>query len=178
MSTTTNDTTPRHENPNAAEPLGTQADVDVLRAALDGPWRDLRERVRRELPADAITGTPGEPIDVQRERVTRQVLALADMGYGSIGFPTEHGGTLDYGASCVAFEMQAFGDLSLLIKLGVQFGLFGGALARLGTERHLSAYLPDIMSGRLMGCFAMTEIGHGSNVAEVETTATYDIETD
>lgn len=178
MSTTTNDTTPRHENPNAAEPLGAQADVDVLRAALDGPWRDLRERVRRELPADAITGTPGEPIDVQRERVTRQVLALADMGYGSIGFPTEHGGTLDYGASCVAFEMQAFGDLSLLIKLGVQFGLFGGALARLGTERHLSAYLPDIMSGRLMGCFAMTEIGHGSNVAEVETTATYDIETD
>ena len=152
--------------------------VEALRRALDGPWYELRERIRRELPWEAVAGTPGEPMQAQRERVTRQVLHLADLGYGSIGFPTSHGGTLDYGSSCVAFEMQAFGDHSLLIKLGVQFGLFGGAVSRLGTERHLAAYVPDIMSGKLMGCFAKTEIGHGSNVAAVETTATYDASTD
>lgn len=149
-----------------------------LRTVLDGRWGELRQRVRGELPADAVLGPPGEPIAIQRERVTRQVLGLAERGYGSVGFPTQYGGTLDYGASCVAFEMQAYGDLSLLIKLGVQFGLFGGAVARLGTEKHLEQYLPDIMSGKLLGCFAMTEVGHGSNVAAVETTATYDAETD
>lgn len=181
MSTTADaatDAVPQNEHPNAAAPVPAQPDVAALRRALDGPWHDLRERVRNELPAEAVAGTPGESIEAQRDRVTRQVLGLANRGYGSIGFPTEHGGTLDYGASCVAFEMQAYGDLSLLIKLGVQFGLFGGAVARLGTERHLAAYLPDIMSGKLMGCFAMTEIGHGSNVADVETTATYDAATD
>lgn len=152
--------------------------VEQMRIALDGPWRDLRERIRADLPWEAVSGTPGEPIDVQRERVTKQVLDLAARGYGSIGFPHEYGGTLDYGASCVAFEMEAYGDLSLLIKNGVQFGLFGGAVSRLGTEKHLAAYVPDIMSGKLMGCFAMTEVGHGSNVAAVETTATYDAATD
>ena len=175
MSTTPETTT---ENTSPAPAPATNDVVEQMRIALDGPWRDLRERIRGELPWEAISGTPGESIEAQRERVTRQVLALADKGYGSIGFPTQYGGTLDYGASCVAFEMEAYGDLSLLIKNGVQFGLFGGAVSRLGTDKHLAAYVPDIMSGKLMGCFAMTEVGHGSNVAAVETTATYDVETD
>ena len=34
-----------------------------------------------------------------------------------------------------------FGDLSLLVKFGVQFGLWGGAVQQLGTERHHERYL-------------------------------------
>ena len=63
-----------------------------------------------------------------------------------------------------AFETLAFGDLSLLVKCGVQFGLFGGAVLHLGTERHHERYLRDVASLELPGCFAMTETGHGSNV--------------
>ncbi|HEU4568498.1 MAG TPA: acyl-CoA dehydrogenase, partial [Marmoricola sp.] len=94
------------------------------------------------------------------------------------GFPKEYGGAGDVGASIAAFETLAMGDLSLLVKSGVQFGLFGGAILHLGTKRHHDAYLPDVVSGRLLGCFAMTEHGHGSNVAELGTTATYDPATD
>ena len=68
------------------------------------------------------------------------------------------------------------GDLSLLVKCGVQFGLFGGAILHLGTERHHERYLRDVASFDLPGCFAMTETGHGSNVQALETTATYDAE--
>ena len=59
-----------------------------------------------------------------------------------------------------------YGDLSLLVKAGVQWGLFGGAVLHLGTERHHAA-LPAPTSSRstLLGCFAMTETGHGSDVA-------------
>ena len=64
--------------------------------------------------------------------------------------------------------------MSLLVKAGVQFGLFGGAILQLGTARHHDAYLSDIIAGRVIGCFAMSETGHGSNVQAVETTATYD----
>jgi acyl-CoA oxidase len=39
---------------------------------------------------------------------------------------------------------------------------------------HHEAYLSDITSLRLPGCFAMTETGHGSNVQQLGTTATYD----
>ncbi|TWP38922.1 acyl-CoA dehydrogenase [Leekyejoonella antrihumi] len=151
--------------------------IDELRHLLDGHWEDLRQRARTDLEPEWALGEPGEPVEAQRERVHRQLLELAKRDYGRIGFPRAYGGTLDYGASCVMFEMQAYGDLSLVVKTGVQFGLFGGAVARLGTERHHQAYLEDIMTARLLGSFAMTEEGHGSNVQQLETTATYDPDT-
>ncbi len=64
------------------------------------------------------------------------------------------------------------------MKVGVQFGLFGGAILQLGTKRHHDAYLRDLVTGQLMGCFAMTETGHGSNVQALGTVATYDADTD
>ncbi len=71
-------------------------------------------------------------------------------------------------------EMLAMSDLSLMVKAGVQWGLFGGAVENLGTERHHEAYVKKIISLELRGCFAMTETGHGSDVQSLETTATYD----
>ena len=65
-------------------------------------------------------------------------------------------------------------DLSLMVKAGVQWGLFGGAIENLGTERHHEAYVQKIIDLDLLGCFAMTETGHGSDVQSLETTATYD----
>jgi acyl-CoA oxidase len=93
-------------------------------------------------------------------------------------FPKEYGGLDDTGGAIASFETQAWADLSLLVKSGVQFGLFGGAVRLLGTQRHHEAYLADVMSFALPGCFAMTETGHGSNVQSIGTTATYDPDTD
>jgi acyl-CoA oxidase len=106
------------------------------------------------------------------------LLLMAESGQTGMGFPKEYGGGGDIGASIAAFETLAFGDLSVLVKAGVQFGLFGGAILHLGTEKHHEAYLPDTITGKLLGCFAMTETGHGSNVQALETTATYDAEAD
>ena len=91
-----------------------------------------------------------------------------------LGFPTRYGGEGDVGAFVTSFETLAFGDLSLLVKVGVQWGLFGGAVLHLGTERHHERYLRQIMDFELPGSFAMTETGHGSDVQSVRTTATYD----
>jgi acyl-CoA oxidase len=63
------------------------------------------------------------------------------------------------------------------VKFGVQFGLFGGSVLQLGTTKHHEAWLRAIGSFQLPGCFAMTETGHGSNVRDIETTASYDIGT-
>jgi acyl-CoA oxidase len=89
-------------------------------------------------------------------------------------FPKEYGGLDETGAAISSFETQAHADLSLLVKCGVQFGLFGGAIRRLGTTRHHERYLRDVMNADLLGCFAMTETGHGSDVQSLRTTATYD----
>ena len=82
-----------------------------------------------------------------------------------------------WGASVTGFELLAHADLSLLVKAGVQWGLFGGAVENLGTEHH-HELIPRIIDLRLPGCFAMTETGHGSDVQSLGTTATYDADTE
>jgi acyl-CoA oxidase len=112
-----------------------------------------------------------------RQRVLDVVLMMSGTGQTGFGFPKEYGGGEDIGASVAAFETLAFGDLSVVTKVGVQFGLFGGAILQLGTKPHHDAYLEDLIAGRLLGCFAMTESGHGSNVQALGTTAMYDPDT-
>lgn len=72
-----------------------------------------------------------------------------------------------------SMQMLTFVDYSITIKCGVHYSLAGGAIALLGTKKHHDKYLPLIDSARLPGCFGMTELGHGSNVMGIETTATY-----
>jgi acyl-CoA oxidase len=55
----------------------------------------------------------------------------------------------------------------------VQFGLFGGSVLNLGTARHHREWLEKIGRLELPGCYAMTEVGHGSNVRDLETVARY-----
>ncbi|GAA4814684.1 acyl-CoA dehydrogenase [Nocardioides caeni] len=165
--------------PDPTGPPALSVDVPTLTAILDGPHAEVRRMVRELLPTYAGVLEDAETMDRDafRERVKDVVLEIADSGAAAMGFPQEYGGGGDIGASIAAFETLALGDLSVLVKVGVQFGLFGGAILQLGTQRHHDAYLSDIVSGRLLGCFAMTETGHGSNVQALGTTATYDAAT-
>src|SRR6202007_1521317 len=92
--------------------------------------------------------------------------------------PAEFGGLDEPGANIASFETLAYGDLSLLVKFGVQFGLWGGAIQQLGTRIHHERYLKATATLELPGCFAMTESAHGSNVQQLQTTATYNPDTD
>jgi acyl-CoA oxidase len=67
-------------------------------------------------------------------------------------------------------ETLSYADYSLAIKAGVHFTLCGGTVAKLGTAKHHEAILPKLNTLELTGCFSMTELGHGSNVAGIETT--------
>lgn len=153
-------------------------DVQALAELLDGEYAEVRSLVRTNLTKYAGVLEEAEQLgfDEFRERVRELVVEMAATGQTGMGFPKEYGGGGDIGASIAAFETLAFGDLSVLVKVGVQFGLFGGAILHLGTKRHHEAYLPRLISGELMGCFAMTETGHGSNVQALGTVARYDAE--
>jgi acyl-CoA oxidase len=167
---------------HAAPALTTQprtghVDSVRLREYLDRDFRDVRDRVLAILDRPELTFPPGLPYEAHRERVLEAVRILAAEGLGALAYPVATGGSNDPGASIAAFETLAYGDLSVLVKFGVQFGLFGGSIHQLGTERHHREYLSRIGSLDLPGCYAMTETGHGSNVRDLETTATYRHET-
>ncbi|GAA5091738.1 acyl-CoA dehydrogenase [Nocardia iowensis] len=155
---------------------GTATTADHLRAALDGPWGAVREEARVQLADDKFAGDPYLDYKAARARVLDQMRVIATMGYAERGFRRENGGTSEPGAAVTGLEMLAYADLSLWVKAGVQWGLFGGAVENLGTERHRE-YIKRLISLDLLGCFAMTESGHGSDVAHLETTATYDPDT-
>jgi len=106
-----------------------------------------------------------------RARVLTQVQALAADGDVLRGFPVGLGGADDHGGSLAQFEELVVADPSLQIKAGVQWGLFAGAILHLGTADHHRRFLPDAMSVAVPGVFAMTETGHGSDVASIGTTA-------
>lgn len=116
--------------------------------------------------------------EVFREKVLEQVTYLAKKGYGAMAYPKEYGGTGDMEGYATIFENMMYVDGSLTIKFGVQFGLFGGSIQKLGTKKHHDQYLLKTGNADLLGCFAMTETGHGSNVRGIKTTATYNKETD
>ena len=155
----------------------TTSTADHLRNTLDGRWRDVKNRMRATLTEQVFRPHYTPNTVIARTKVAEQMRIMAAFGAAADSFRKEHGVTGDVGAAITMIEMLAMSDLSLMVKAGVQWGLFGGAVENLGTERHHEAYVKKIIGLELRGCFAMTETGHGSDVQSLETTATYDAET-
>ncbi|MCF8569722.1 acyl-CoA dehydrogenase family protein [Gordonia sp. HY002] len=144
-----------------------------LRTVLDGRWAATRDVVRDQIQAAGLVPKSGVSIPDYRANMLDAMHAMIPLGFPADGFATTHGGTGDVGAAVTAIEELGYGDLSLMVKAGVQWGLFGGAVENLGTERHHEKYVRGLIDLDVLGCFAMTETGHGSNVQALETTATY-----
>lgn len=160
--------------PAADQPASPRVDVEQLGRQLLGTWPDIRVAARERAAHPDLQRIEGQPMAEHRERVLGQLKLLSDHGAVHRAFPKELGGEDDHGGNIAAFEELVLADPSLQIKSGVQWGLFGAAVLHLGTEYHHRAFLPDIMSLKVPGAFAMTETGHGSDVAAIGTTATYD----
>ena len=150
-----------------------QRTVQALRTLLDGRWAGVRDTVREQVRGERFAPVAGLSVEEHRARVADQLAALARTEVPGYGFSPDVGGAGDFGASCVAFEMLV-ADMSLMVKVGVQWGLFGGAIQALGTDAQRAEHLPGVISLDLPGCFAMTETGHGSDVQRLRTTADYD----
>ncbi|WP_084126490.1 acyl-CoA dehydrogenase [Demequina sp. NBRC 110054] len=170
---TSTDTRPSSVPAESLTALGSR-----LRAALDGPFAAERGAARAAFPAQNLLRDPEMDIAESREWVLARLRELDGAGFGSAGVPNGADAVNDPLTAVVTFETLAHGDLSVTIKSGVQWGLFGGAVMNLGNAWHRDTYLPDITSLKLLGAFAMTELGHGSDVQGLETTITYIRETD
>lgn len=166
-----------HPAPQTAAPAPS-FDPEALRAEIEPRAREVRARVRAFLENHENRIERDQSKEDAREAVKRVVERLAEEGFGALAYPGVTTDETDLEEFMTVFEMLGFGDLSVLVKYGVQFGLFGGSIFFLGTQAQRDRWLPQIASGELLGCFAMTELGHGSDVMGLRTTATYDRESD
>ncbi|MFB7891674.1 acyl-CoA dehydrogenase [Microbacterium sp. NPDC056044] len=162
----------------AAEASDPRIDVDAVTDLLLGTWGETRREAREMIKDPAFWRIEGQPMPEHRERVLTQLHLLVEHGGSRRAFPHEYGGLNDNGANLAGFQELVLADPSLQIKSGVQWGLFGSAIFQLGTQKHHEEWLSGVIDLSLPGAFAMTETGHGSDVAAIGTTATYDAETE
>ena len=101
---------------------------------------------------------------------------LGDLGLLGIQKPEEYGGMgLDYSYNLVAaeeFGIAAAGGVPL--SIGVQTDMCTPALARFGSHEQKEEFLRPSITGEKVGCIGVSEVGAGSDVAGMKTTAKSD----
>lgn len=154
----------------------TTFEIEKLTKILDGEQALIINKVKSIISRTEFAYETSTDINIYRNKVYEWCKILAKENLGNMAYPKEYGGGDNIAAYFAIMETLSYHDLSLVIKFGVQFGLWGMSVHSLGTEKHYAKYLKDIGSLKLPGCFAMTETNHGSNVKGLETTATYNHE--
>ncbi|KQB87142.1 acyl-CoA dehydrogenase family protein [Corynebacterium lowii] len=171
-----NRATPEPGSPRTLPTTPDPTAAKDLQLLLDGRWASARETFREAFSKADLLPDPSQTLEEARESMLGNLEQIRATGLQRGVFSSKNGGSGDLGSTLTGMEMLGYADLSTMVKGGVQWGLWGGAVDALGTERHRK-YIEDIIELRLLGCFGMTERGHGSDVQHLETTATYDPET-
>jgi alkylation response protein AidB-like acyl-CoA dehydrogenase len=100
------------------------------------------------------------------------VLTMGELGLFGLVFPEEWGGGGgDFASLCVAIEEIGRVDQSLGITLSAGVGLGANPIVRFGDDEQKHRWLPDLVAGRALGAFGLTEPGGGSDAGATATRA-------
>jgi butyryl-CoA dehydrogenase len=135
--------------------------------------RAVREMARKF--ADEYIVPVARDNDVH-ERFPGDIIAkMGELGLLGGPVPVEYGGAgLDYISQALVTEEIGKACSSVRTTISVQISLVELSLARWGTEEQKRRYLPSLGSGKLIGCFGLTEPNAGSDPSAMETTAVAD----
>ena len=123
----------------------------------------VQERVRPNSAAYEAAG--GYPPGLFEE--------VAGLGLMGMTAPEAFGGAeADYISYALALIEVAAGDGALSTILSIQNSLIVSALLRLGSPDQQARFLPDLIGGRMIGAFALTEADAGSDASAIRTRAT------
>jgi butyryl-CoA dehydrogenase len=107
------------------------------------------------------------PVDV--------VGAMGELGLFGLVFPHDWGGgDGDFASLCIAIEEIGRVDQSMGITLSAGVGLGANPIFRFGSEDQKSRWLPDLVAGKSLGAFGLTEPDAGSDAGATRTRARRD----
>jgi butyryl-CoA dehydrogenase len=114
-----------------------------------------------------------EEFDAEAKLDPALIKEMGELGLLGMTLPEEYGGGgMDAVSYAIAGEELTRGCASHAAILGLINSLYGYPLVQFGTEEQKQKYLPGACTGEIMGAFALTEPGAGSDAASLSTTFT------
>ncbi len=131
----------------------------------------LLQQTVRKFARETLLPVAAE-LDEEGKFPKAQVARMAELGLMGIMAPVEYGGAgMDPVCYAVAMEEISAGCASCGVIMSVNNSLVVDPILKYGTEAQKRAYLPDLTSGRTLGCFGLSEPGTGSDAAAQTTIA-------
>ncbi|HKY33182.1 MAG TPA: acyl-CoA dehydrogenase family protein [Candidatus Polarisedimenticolia bacterium] len=122
--------------------------------------------------ADAEMAPVAGELDRRAEFPARIVRRLGELGLLGMTIPEEFGGTaFDTVSLCLAMEEVARVCASTAVTMSVHNSASAAPIVMFGSREQKSRYLPAMARGELIGGFALTEPGCGSDAAALQTRA-------
>ena len=122
--------------------------------------------------ADEVVAPVAYRYDTERRLPLEIIAQLGDLGLFGLPFPKEIGGQgKDYLSLCLAVEALARVDQSIAVTLEAGVGLGIMPIYRHGTDEQKERWLPDLLRGRALAGFGLTEADAGSDAGATRTTA-------
>ncbi len=144
---------------------------------MDFELSDEHEAFRRVVRDFAEAEIAPHAEDWDREHVfpTETVVAMGDLGLFGLVFAEQWGGAgADFTTLCLAIEEIGRVDQSMGITLEAGVGLGANPIARFGTPEQQERWLPDLVAGRRLAGFGLTEPDAGSDAGATRTRAVRD----
>ena len=133
-----------------------------------------QERLRAEVRAfaDEVVAPRAYEYDTERRLPMDLIAQMGDLGLFGLPFPIADGGQgRDYVSLCLAVEALARVDQSIAVTLEAGVGLGIMPIFRHGTDAQKQRFLPDLLAGRALAGFGLTEAEAGSDAGATTTTA-------
>ena len=104
----------------------------------------------------------------------RNFKLLAENGYLNMHLPEPYGGGMDWISYAIVIEELARACAVTSVIFEVHCSLHSEALYHFGSQEQKDKYLPKLTAGEILGAYALTEPGAGSDAAALRTTAIKD----
>ncbi|MBT5269881.1 MAG: acyl-CoA dehydrogenase, partial [Candidatus Marinimicrobia bacterium] len=116
-----------------------------------------------------------EALDKEERFPLELIPKLAELGLLGIPFPEEYGGAgMDTLAYTLVIEELAKVDSSVAITVAAHISLGTSPIYLFGSEEQKNAHLANLISGKYLACFGLTEPEAGSDAGGTKTTAVRD----